>query len=545
MQELDDIALLRQYTEQNSEEAFAALVSRHVNKVYSVALRHTRNPHQAEEITHAVFVILAKKSGQLGKKVVLSGWLYETSRLMAVTFIRSEIRRARREQQAHMQNLLNEADTDVWPKIAPLLDAAMAALSETDRHAIVLRFFDGKNMKEVGTALGASEDAAKMRVNRAVEKLQRFFLKRGIASTTAILTAAISANSVQAAPVTLAKTVTAVAIATGATASASTLTFIKGALNIMAWTNAKTAIVSAVVVGMAALSVVQHQAQVKLREQNETLQQQQAPLAEQIRQLQKQFADATNRAGNLLAENTQLKSNSNHNELLKLRGQVAVASRVAADATAKMESLGTNSGTSLLDAERNETRAHLNTFFKLANLSPDKADQYVNLEVEIQQRQDARMKALLAGTLSVADAVRQRDQDNQQQQDQRRELLGPDGMDTLQSIADGMRNNVAKGLTGTIQANMGDNPLTPEQSDRLQSAIKAEVAANTMDDTDLFRPVDEWTHMVTDKEQQVLQAASGFLTPSQLGTLQSLEGENLKLLLQKRELRLKALGINP
>ena len=545
MQELDDITLLRQYTEQNSEEAFAALVSRHVNKVYSVALRHTRNPHQAEEITHAVFVILAKKSGQLGKKVVLSGWLYETSRLTAVTFIRSEIRRARREQQAHMQNLLNEADTDVWPKIAPLLDAAMAGLSETDRHAIVLRFFDGKNMKEVGTALGASEDAAKMRVNRAVEKLQRFFLKRGIASTTAILTAAISANSVQAAPVTLAKTVTAVAIATGATASASTLTFIKGALNIMAWTNAKTAIVSAVVVGMAALSVVQHQAQVKLREQNETLQQQQAPLAEQIRQLQKQFADATNRAGNLLAENTQLKSNSNHNELLKLRGQVAVASRVAADATAKMESLGTNSGTSLMDAERNETRAHLNTFFKLANLSPDKADQYVNLEVEIQQRQDARMKALLAGTLSVADAVRQRDQDNQQQQDQRRELLGPDGMDTLQSIADGMRNNVAKGLTDTIQANMGDNPLTPEQSDRLQSAIKAEVAANTMDDTDLFRPVDEWTQMVTDKEQQVLQAASGFLTPSQLGTLQSLEGENLKLLLQKRELRLKALGINP
>ena len=209
-----------------------------------------------------------------------------------------------------------------------------------------------------------------------------------------------------------------------------------------------------------------------------------------------------------------------------------------------MESLGTNSGTSLLDAERNETRAHLNTFFKLANLSPDKADQYVNLEVEIQQRQDARMKALLAGTLSVADAVRQRDQDNQQQQDQRRELLGPDGMDTLQSIADGMHNTVAKGLTDTIQANMGDNPLTQEQSDRLQSAIKAEVAANTMDDTDLFRPVDEWTQMVTDKEQQVLQAASGFLTSSQLGTLQSLEAENLKLLLQKRELRLKALGIN-
>src|SRR6185437_6021090 len=101
MQELDDITLLRQYTEHNSEEAFAELVTRHVNKVYSVALRHARNPHQAEEITQAVFVILARKSRQLGKKVVLAGWLYQTARLTAVTFIRSETRRSRREQEAH------------------------------------------------------------------------------------------------------------------------------------------------------------------------------------------------------------------------------------------------------------------------------------------------------------------------------------------------------------------------------------------------------------------------------------------------------------
>ncbi len=252
MQELDDITLLRQYTEQNSEEAFAALVSRHVNKVYSVALRHTRNPHSAEEITQAVFVILAKKSPQLGKKVVLSGWLYQTARLTAVTFIRSEIRRARREQEAHMQNLLNETESDVWPQIAPLLDAAMAGLSETDRHAVVLRFFDGKSMKEVGAALGASEDAAKMRLNRAVEKLRGFFTKRGVVLPAAVLTAAISANSVQAAPAVLAKTATAVALAKGATASISTLTLIKGALKIMAWSKTKTVIVASVVVLLAA-----------------------------------------------------------------------------------------------------------------------------------------------------------------------------------------------------------------------------------------------------------------------------------------------------
>ena len=98
MQELDDSVLLREYVERDSEEAFATLVARHVNKVYSVALRHARNPHHAEEITQAVFVLLAKKSPQLGKRVILSGWLCRTARLSAVTFIRSEIRRTRREQ---------------------------------------------------------------------------------------------------------------------------------------------------------------------------------------------------------------------------------------------------------------------------------------------------------------------------------------------------------------------------------------------------------------------------------------------------------------
>src|SRR3954464_9962566 len=215
MLELDDSLLLKEYVERGSDEAFATLVERHINKVYSIALRHTRNAHQAEEITQAVFVILARKSRQLGKRVILSGWLCRTARLSAVTFVRSEIRRARREQEAHMQNLLNETESEVWPQIAPLLDAAMAGLSATDRHAVVLRFFDGKSMSEVGAALGASEEAAKMRLGRAVEKLRRFFTKRGVVLPVAVLTAAISANSVQAAPAMLAKTATTVAFAKG------------------------------------------------------------------------------------------------------------------------------------------------------------------------------------------------------------------------------------------------------------------------------------------------------------------------------------------
>src|ERR1043166_3121177 len=252
MLELDDSVLLKEYVEHGSEEAFATLVARHVNKVYSIALRHTRNAHQAEEITQAVFVILAKKSRQLGKRVILAGWLCRTARLSAVTFVRSEIRRTRREQEAHMQNSLNESETEVWPQIAPLLDAAMAGLSETDHDALALRFFDGKSMKEIGAAVGASEDAAKMRVNRAVEKLRSFFTRRGIVCSAAALTAAISANAVHAAPEVLAETATAIVIANGATASTSTLTLINGVLKMLAWTNTKTAIaVSAAVLILA------------------------------------------------------------------------------------------------------------------------------------------------------------------------------------------------------------------------------------------------------------------------------------------------------
>jgi len=250
MQELDDNALLREYVDGNSEEAFAALVKRHVNKVYSVALRHTRNSHQAEEITHSVFVILAQKSRTLGRTVILSGWLYRTARLTAVTFTRSEMRRARREQEAYMQSLLNETESDVWPKIAPLLDAAMAKLSKTDHDAVVLRYFDERSISEVGSALGVSEDAAKKRVNRAVEKLRLSFTRRGVVLPSAVLITAISTNSVQAAPVTLAKTATTVALAKGSVALSSTLALVQGTMK-MTWLKAAT---MAAVIANAVLS---------------------------------------------------------------------------------------------------------------------------------------------------------------------------------------------------------------------------------------------------------------------------------------------------
>jgi RNA polymerase sigma factor (sigma-70 family) len=241
----DDITLLRDYATRNSEPAFAALVSRHVNLVYSVALRQVRDAHLAEEITQAVFIILARKADSLGDKTILPGWLCRTARYASANALTIQRRRQHREQEAFMQSTLNEAEPmheETWNQISPLLDGAMEKLGQKDHDALVLRFFENKTFAEVGATLGASEDAAKMRVNRALEKLRKFFTKRGVSSTTAIIAGMVSANSVQAAPVALAKSVTAVAISQGSIAAASTLTLVKGTIKIMTYAKLKFAL---------------------------------------------------------------------------------------------------------------------------------------------------------------------------------------------------------------------------------------------------------------------------------------------------------------
>ncbi len=239
----DDLVLLRQYARNGSGEAFAALVTRYINLVYSAALRQVHDPHLAEEITQAVFIILARKAGSLGNNTILSGWLCRTARYAAANALKIRMRRQQREQEAYMQNISNEpAPDEIWNQISPLLDAAMENLGQKDHDALVLRYFEKKSFAEVGVALGTTEDAAKMRVGRALEKLRIRFSKRGVASTAAAIGETISSNAVQAAPVALAKIVTTVAIAKGSVAIASTLILVKATMKTMTWLKMKFAL---------------------------------------------------------------------------------------------------------------------------------------------------------------------------------------------------------------------------------------------------------------------------------------------------------------
>jgi uncharacterized protein (TIGR03435 family) len=253
MQALDDMTLLREYAARNSETAFEELVSRRAGYVYAMALRQVRDPHLAEEVTQAVFIILAQKAGRLSNQTLLTGWLFKTTRYAALAQRRAAARRQRREQEAQMQNELHTPAPDpLGEQVSPLLDEALATLGEKDRQAVLLRFLENKSLAEVGSWLGTGEDPARKRVSRALEKLRRYFDRRGVSSTTAMIAGALSANALPAVPAALVKTISTVAIAKGSVAAASTLALVKGTLNLMAWIKTKTAMIIGAGVLMAA-----------------------------------------------------------------------------------------------------------------------------------------------------------------------------------------------------------------------------------------------------------------------------------------------------
>jgi RNA polymerase sigma factor (sigma-70 family) len=320
-----DAQLLRDYAERGSEAAFREIVTRHTDLVHSAALRQVDSSDLAADITQKVFVDLARKAkpvaDRLAAEASLAGWLHRATRYAALNHLRDRRRWLANERQAMNQLLTNAESSADWEQIRPVLDEALDSLDDEDREAVLLRYFKNEDLRAVGRALGISDDAAQKRVSRAVERLREFFSKRNITVGVSGLAVLISANAVQCAPVALAATITAAAVLAGTTVTTSTAV---ATTKVITMTTLQKAIIGAVLTAAVGTGVFEAHQTSQLRDQVQTLQQQQAPLAEQIRQLQRERDEATNRLARVITENAQLESSSNEAELLKLRGEIAV-----------------------------------------------------------------------------------------------------------------------------------------------------------------------------------------------------------------------------
>src|SRR5262245_59570639 len=236
-----DQQLLRDYAQQGSQPAFEEVVRRHIDLVYSVALRIVRHAEGAEDVTQCAFTVLAQKAGQVAEHPVLSGWLHRTARNLAAKAVRSDVRRRAREKEAAMNRRLADQSDSPWDRVAPHLDAALGELGDADRVPLLLRYFERKSAREIGQTLGINEEAAQKRVSRAVERLRDVLARRDVSIGTTAMVLILTTNVVQAAPPTLSAAVVAAAgSASGTSAAAAS----QGFRSFSKWTRPALALVA-------------------------------------------------------------------------------------------------------------------------------------------------------------------------------------------------------------------------------------------------------------------------------------------------------------
>lgn len=326
MQDKSDAQLLREYVAQKSDAAFGEIVRRHANLVYSAALRQAGSADWAADIAQRVFIDLARKAkpvaGQLRDGGSVAGWLYRATRYTALNLLREEGRRQARERTIMEDSQPTSGSAPDWHHLAVLLDEAMSALSEQDREAVVLRFFEKQDFRRLGAALGVSDDAAQKRVARSLEKLRLVLVRRGVTTTAAALSGALTANAVHAAPAGLASAWISASLAGAVAETGRSLTLIK----IMSMSKIQIGLTTVVVGGLAVTATLQHQAGLRARAENDTLRQQVAALVADN-------AAYSNRLQNVPAPAAG--DDSQRRELLRLRGEVGML-RQQTNAAAKL-----------------------------------------------------------------------------------------------------------------------------------------------------------------------------------------------------------------
>lgn len=264
---IDDATLLTRYARDRSEEAFAELVRRHLTLVYSSALRRTDgDAHRAQDVAQIVFTGLARDAAALSRHPALTRWLYTATRNAAIDLLRTERRRRSREEKAHaMEDIPSSPETPAdWEQLRPVLDDVMEELEDRDREAVLLRFFEGQPFASVAAALRVSEDAARKRVDRALDKLGALLQRRGIASTGGALAVLLANEVAVATPAGLAAAITSVTMAgAGVAAGASAA----GTAGIFIMSTAKIVTGIAAVVALAAIGIALYESNVSRESQ--------------------------------------------------------------------------------------------------------------------------------------------------------------------------------------------------------------------------------------------------------------------------------------
>ena len=335
---IDDAQLLKSYAETRSEAAFAELVRRQVALVYSAALRQVNgDAHLAQDVTQLVFTDLARKAGEVAQHRVLAGWLFTSTRFAAAKLVRGERRRQAREMEASIMNEItrDEGEKMDWDRVRPVLDETMAELGEVDREAILLRFFEGRDFAAVGARLRLSDNAARMRVERALDKLHGLLARRGVTSTTAALAVALGGHAVVAAPAGLAAAVTGVALAGGSAVAAG------GAwMTFMSMTKLQIGISGALAVAGATGLVLQGNTNAELRDEIAAMQRDNGRLVA-LRAENLRLARAAAEAGELRAQasgdDAELQRLKDEAAALKTRMTAVTRAEAAALATPKLD----------------------------------------------------------------------------------------------------------------------------------------------------------------------------------------------------------------
>ncbi|HXC99350.1 MAG TPA: sigma-70 family RNA polymerase sigma factor [Verrucomicrobiae bacterium] len=473
MQEQSDIQLLMEYAEGKREGAFRELVARHTDFVYSAALRQVNSPDLACDVAQSVFTDLARKARSVAEKAPevnsLAGWLHRSTRYAALNHLRDTRRREANERLAMEQLIINSESAPDWDLIRPVLDEALDSLNDEDHAVLLLRYFEKKSLREVGEALGTSDDTAQKRVSRATERLREFFSKRKVAIGASGLAVALSANSVQAAPAGLAAAISTAALAGTAVTTLTAIT----ATKTIAMTLLQKTVVTAALALVAGVAIYQaHQAS-QLREQNLALQQQLAPLADQIQQLQHERDQATNRLAGMAEELALAKKNPS--DVLKLRGEVTALRQAKSDSDSQsaVSKLTADPATrkSLRETQKLGMTAIYAGLAKQLNLTTEQTGQLNDLLADhVMDSIDLITQALHDGK-SRGEIDQMFASENAALQTKLQALVGPDGAAQYEDYT----KNLGSTLTAAqfAQSMTGDPASVADKKAQLTQAIQA------------------------------------------------------------------------